>query len=267
LPVVGPGFADLLEDLRHEFFTPLTVIEGYTSTLLSHREHLIVDEQDEFLREIRHAGRRLEKLTTQVLDMARLEAGMLDLSFRPIDLTALAGELLAQAQEQVSAPLRDRFTFSLSHRDARGTPALEPAMIVGDERRVRQVLQHLLENAIAYSPEGGRIDVIVRPALGVARGVDGEIGADSRNGSEETFFETCVCDGGVGIPEEHLERVFDPFYRLDTGLTRERYGLGLGLSACRQIATLHGGRLWAESCPAGGSAFHLWLPSAGPETA
>lgn len=267
LPLASPDFLEQLESLRHEFFTPLAVIEGFSSTVLSHRERLSVDEQDEFLGEIRHAGRRLEKLATRLLEVAQLEAGMLNLSFGLVDLAALAHAALVHAQWRVPESMRDRFTFVFSCRDALGKPTSEPALITGDDQRVRQVLQHLLDNAIAYSPDGGRIDIIVRPAPRVALANDGGVSNDLGSVGEETFIETCVCDFGVGIPEEHLERVFEPFHRLDTRLTRERYGLGLGLTVCRHLVTLHGGRLWAESCPAGGSALHLWLPSVGPQTA
>ena len=74
------------------------------------------------------------------------------------------------------------------------------------------------------------------------------------------FLEICVCDYGLGIPEEHLERIFEHFYRVDTRLTREVNGLGLGLTVCQHLVALHQGRIWAESCPDGGSAFHIWLP-------
>jgi signal transduction histidine kinase len=74
------------------------------------------------------------------------------------------------------------------------------------------------------------------------------------------FLEICVCDFGLGIAEEHLERIFEHFYRVDTRLTREVYGLGLGLTVCQYLVVLHQGRIWAESCPDGGSAFHIWLP-------
>jgi signal transduction histidine kinase len=109
-----------------------------------------------------------------------------------------------------------------------------------------------------YSPTGGRIDVIIQPAVQAQR-VDG-LG----QAGDASFWEIGVCDFGMGIPEEHLERIFDPFYRVDTRLTREQYGLGLGLTACKRFVALHQGRIWAESCPDGGSAFHVWLPREGP---
>ena len=79
------------------------------------------------------------------------------------------------------------------------------------------------------------------------------------------MVEICVCDYGLGIPAEHLDRIFDRFHRVDTRLTREVNGLGLGLTICKHIVELHDGVIWAESCPAGGSAFHVRLPVDGEE--
>ena len=73
------------------------------------------------------------------------------------------------------------------------------------------------------------------------------------------YLEICVCDFGLGIADEHRERIFEHFYRIDTRLTREVYGLGLELTVCQYLMVLHRGRIWAESCADGGSAFHLWL--------
>jgi signal transduction histidine kinase len=121
------------------------------------------------------------------------------------------------------------------------------------------VVEHLVQNAVKYSPEGGRIDVIVHPAPPDGRS-SSPTGSDGASG--QAFWELCVCDVGIGIPEQHLEQIFEPFYRVDTRLTREQYGLGVGLAACRHLVHLHHGRIWAESCPDGGSAFHLQLPPA-----
>jgi signal transduction histidine kinase len=108
---------------------------------------------------------------------------------------------------------------------------------------------------VRFSTEGGRIDVIVQPV------------AEARGPSTPglaSFLEICVCDDGIGIPTEHLERIFERFYRVDTSLMRQVNGLGVGLALCRHLVSLQHGRLWAESCSAGGSAFHLWLPTFDP---
>ncbi|HEX6553640.1 MAG TPA: ATP-binding protein [Ktedonobacteraceae bacterium] len=89
-------------------------------------------------------------------------------------------------------------------------------------------------------------------------------GTDASRGQADlqahNVLEICICDNGMGIPPEHLERIFERFHRVENGLTREVNGLGLGLPICKRIVELHQGSIWAESCPAGGSAFHVLLP-------
>jgi signal transduction histidine kinase len=255
---------EALMTLRHEFLTPLTVIDGYTSTLLQQHQQLALDEQQEYLRVIQQAGRRLEHLTQQLLEVAELEAGLLGVDHRPVEMATLARTVLARAEDQVPAPLRGHFAFVLHCRDAQGQPTAQPFVVLGDAQRLQQVVEHLIENAIRYSPAGGRIDVIVRPAPAPpAPPADDDAGMEPLprdDGATSPCVELCVCDLGTGIAEEEIERIFLPFYRVDRRLTREQYGLGLGLAACQQLARLHQGHLWAESCPGGGSAFHLWLP-------
>jgi signal transduction histidine kinase len=158
-------------------------------------------------------------------------------------------------------------------------------LILADPRRLREVLDYLLENAISYSPQGGAIDVVMYPlpppspqnyqpdqvkrearspqgtgAAGVEQ-TDGPPAAyDPQEQESPHMLEICVCDYGMGIPSNHLEQIFERFHRVDTRLTREVNGLGLGLTICKYLVELHGGLIWAESCPAGGSAFHLRLP-------
>ena len=155
---------------------------------------------------------------------------------------------------------------------------------MADPRRLREVLDNLLENAINYSPEGGVIDVVVRPVqalLPAGKASNRERKAETLPQSDDAHIEhpdvqpaghklrqlveICVCDYGLGIPAEHLDRIFDRFHRVDTRLTREGNGLGLGLTISKHIIELHDGSIWAESCPAGGSAFHVRLPVDGEE--
>jgi signal transduction histidine kinase len=258
LPVsfMGSTLPETLASLGHEFRTPLAIIDGYIATLLSRGAQLTAAEHEEFLQTAQEATRRLEHLTEQLLQIAHLEAGMVQLDQSVIDLSKLARAAVSQAKQLIPAGLRGRLRFVVQCRDARGKRLKTPALVQGDLHRLRQVVEHLVQNAVKYSPEGGRIDVIVRPAPGE--------GHSRRPGeaSGRAFWELCVCDFGIGIPDEHLGRIFDPFYRVDTSLTREQYGLGVGLAACRHLVHLHHGRIWAESCPDGGSAFHLWLPFA-----
>jgi signal transduction histidine kinase len=256
VPFMGAALPETLASIGHEVRAPLAIIDGYTATLLSHGAELSPNEHEEFLQAIQQAARRLEHLTEQLLQIAHLEAGMIQLDQSVIDLSKLARAAVSQAKRLVPEGLHGRLRFVMHCRDAQGKPLKTPAFVQGDLHRLRQIVEHLVQNAVKYSPEGGRIDVIVRPAPHDGRSTG------SCESSDLAFWELCVCDFGIGIPDVHLERIFDPFYRVDTRLTREQYGLGVGLAACRHLVRLHRGRIWAESCPDGGSAFHLWLPLA-----
>jgi len=264
LPAAGQALSEMLATLGHEFSTPLAVIEGYTATLLAHGKRLEPEEQEAFLQMIQQAGQRLEKLTRQLLEIAQLEAGLIAFDHSLVDIVALAHQALLQAERQVPESRREVVTFALHCRDEQRKPIEGPLFVSGDVQRLQQVLALLLENAVLYSPAGGSIDIVIQPAT-QAEGF-GEPGQAGKTADEAAFWEICVCDFGIGIPAEQLERIFEPFYRVDTRLTREQYGLGLGLTACKYVVALHHGRIWAESCPDGGSAFHVWLPSAGPYT-
>jgi signal transduction histidine kinase len=256
LPFRGSDLPETLASLGHEFRTPLAIIDGYTGTLLAHGPQLSPKEHQEFLQAVQHATKHLEYLTEQLLQIANLEAGTIQLDMSLVDLTELVRAAVSQVKRLIPAGRHSGFRFVVQCRDARGKRLKVPAFVQADLHRLRQVVEHLIHNAVKYSPLGGRIDVIVRPAPQDGRSTgSGEV-------FEPKFWELCVCDFGVGIAPEHLERIFEPFYRIDTSLTRDQYGLGVGLAACRHLVSLHYGRLWAESCPDGGSALHLWLPIA-----
>ena len=158
---------------------------------------------------------------------------------------------------------------------AHGKPCVEEPLIQGDRHRLREVLDQLLENAVLYSPEGGTVEVVIRPIVipGQAGSSPAPLGHDeSRTVQRGTsasvrgpqqMMEICVRDHGIGIPREQLERIFENFHRLDTRLTREVNGLGLGLAISKRIVELHGGTIWAESKVGMGSTFHVRLPLEG----
>jgi signal transduction histidine kinase len=140
------------------------------------------------------------------------------------------------------------------------------------------VLEHLLDNALTYSPEGGTIEVVLRtrsvpdriePSHLLPQGGDGlgnQMGTSPQSGlpGEQEWVEISVRDEGLGIATEHLARIFDPFYRVDTQLAREVNGLGIGLAICKGIVELHGGAMRVESTVGAGSTFHVRLPRGGP---
>ena len=274
--------AELLATVSHELRSPLASIKGYAATLLRHEGRISREERHEFLVAIAAASDRLEHIIDRLLELSQLETGTVSIERSPVDVVRLAHEAITVAEQQASTQLRGHFTFHLRLKDAAGVPTQEKPLIMADPRRLREVLDHLLENAINYSPEGGVIDVVVQPVqalLPAGKASKRERKAEVLSQSDDAHIpdvqpegqqlrqlvEICVCDYGLGIPVEHLDRIFDRFHRVDTQLTREVNGLGLGLTICKHIVELHDGVIWAESCTAGGSAFHVRLPVDGEE--
>ncbi len=263
--------ADVLGTISHELRGPLAAIKGYATTLLRHERHMAREERHQFLQAISEASDRLEVIIGRLLEVSELETGQVALQLAPVDLAYLAGEALTALEARAASQSPGRFTFHLRLEDAGGALAGSVPLVVGDRRRLRDVLDNLLDNAIQYSPEGGAVNVVMRPVIQMrpeAVGGPGEVQTVARETAEraavrtpENMLEIRVYDEGLGIPADHLERIFTRFHRVDTRLIREANGLGLGLTICKYIIELHHGLIWAENKPNGkGSVFYLRLP-------
>ena len=256
--------AELLATVSHELRSPLASIKGYASTLLRHGQRISSEERQEFLLAIAEASNRLEISINRLLEMSELETGAIHIERFPTNVAHLACEAMSAVEQHMAARPLNMFSFKLRLGDAPGTSDPSEYVITADQRRLREVLDHLLENALHFSPDGGVIDVIVRFRPLQANHVGEAAGTDTSRGQADVqahnVLEICICDNGMGIPPDHLERIFERFHRVDNGLSREVNGLGLGLPICKRIIELHQGIIWAESCSAGGSAFHVLLP-------
>ena len=257
--------AELMATVSHELRSPLASIKGYTSTLLRHSRRISSEERQEFLLAIAEACNRLETSINRLLEMSELEIGTIRIERAPTNVAHLAREAMTAVEQRVAARPQNMFSFNLRLVDVPSSSEPGEYVIMADQRRLREVLDHLLENALNFSPQGGAIDVIVRFRPLQANHVGEVSGTDAAREQADVkapvhVLEICVCDNGLGIPPQHLDRIFERFHRVDNGLTREVSGLGLGLPICKRIIELHQGSIWAESCSAGGSAFHLLLP-------
>ena len=246
--------AELLATVSHELRSPLTMVKGYAATLRKHGSQLSPEERAEFLGDITEACYRLEIVIARLLELSRLETGMLSLEPSAVDLVALARESVVATRAMLGPDKASRLSFDV--RVAVEAPVLSSASagaldVWGDPQRLREVLDALLDNACKYSPEGGWVEISIQPA---ARD-DPHLGPMA-----PPMLELCVRDTGMGIPEGRLERIFERFHRVDMRLTRELQGLGVGLTLCKRIIELHGGAIWAESNPGVGSTFHVMLP-------
>ncbi len=226
---------EFLAAAAHEMKTPVTTISGWTQLLLRRDAHE-PKEQRRALEIIFHQSQRMAHLTEDLLTAVRLTSGPPDLALKPerFDLAALARGIVEEAAGQAD-PTTAKHRFLLA--------ANEAVAVEADRQLIQMVMNHLLENAVRYSPEGGDIEVSVECA-----------GAGA---------QVSVRDHGVGISEERLPHAFEPFYEpVPAGQPGYVGVVSLGLYLSRQIVEAHGGRIWAASQPGAGSTFSFTLPLA-----
>jgi two-component system sensor histidine kinase KdpD len=222
---------ELLNTVSHELRTPLAAIKGYATALLLFPDDVDQAERTAFLQEIEDAADRLSELVENLLQVGRGDVSVLDLRLERHDL----GPLVAQAVVDARRRFPER-TIEL-HDDGAAQP------ILADPHRIRQVLFNLIDNAIKFSPSTAAITI-------------------SRSATADGRSHVIVQDRGIGIPPEHHERIFEPFYRVGEGPGHAAGGTGLGLAICRRIIEAHGGTIKVESVPGAGSAFIATLPAA-----
>ncbi|MGZ3598948.1 MAG: ATP-binding protein [Ktedonobacterales bacterium] len=266
--------SELLGTVSHELRSPLTTIKGYATTLVRHDRRLPRAERLEYLQAIVGASDRLEVLINQLLELSELETGSITLHRFPEDIVSLAREALAQAERRTIAPREQQLvesdreerdlTFALRVEGENIAAARDFPLVHFDARLIREVLDNLLDNAVKYSRAGGLVEVI----LSLVTRVPGEIvssdpatvtGAQLEDAAVR-WLDIAVRDTGAGIPPDQLGRIFERFHRVDTRLTRDVDGMGLGLAICKRIAELHSGFIWVKSEPGVGSVFHVLLP-------
>ncbi|MGI8553846.1 MAG: ATP-binding protein [Dehalococcoidia bacterium] len=215
----------LLSTVSHELRTPLTTIKGYARTLLI--EDWDRETRNEFLRIIDEEADHLSELVDNLLDLSKLEAGVLQIHREPV----LLGPLLQRVVQR-------RRETSRQHQYQIDC-AEDLPLVLGDPRRLEQVVENLLENARKYS-EGGSISIAAHQA--------------------DDHVEVTVSDQGQGIPSELVERVFERFYRIDNSLSRGTGGTGLGLSICRGLVEAHGGHIRITQTSPQGTSIAFTLP-------
>jgi signal transduction histidine kinase len=260
---------EVLATMSHELRSPLAAIKGYAATLLRHERRISRAERHEFLLAINEASDRLEVIINRLLEVAQLETGAIEIERVPLNLAFLVREAIFAAEERLvehqhkqdlPSDKTRHFMFTVRIEDEQGQQTAEEPVILADRMRLREVLDNLLENAINYSPAGGIIEVVMRPLMPRLQREDGYPQASMQFALQRRMQEITVRDRGIGIPAEQLRTIFARFHRVDTRLTRETNGPGLGLAICKHIVELHNGSIWAESEPGLGSTFHIWLP-------
>jgi len=223
---------EFLAMMSHELRTPLNVVLGMSEALQEKIYGPLHDRQLKPLRMIEESGRRLLKIITDILDLSAISTGDITLDIAPVD-----AESLCQASLRLITQLAQKKSLKMSFMfDSTAT------IIHADGRRLKQVLVNLLRNAVKFTPEGGKI------------------GLEVEGDADHQVVRFTVWDTGIGITEEDMERLFQPFVQLDSRLSRKYEGTGLGLSLVYRLVELHGGSISVESEVGKGSRFTVLLP-------
>lgn len=234
--------SEFVSHVSHELRTPLTSIKGACGLLARSQIGELNPKQARLVEIIDAEGSHLTDLIDDLLDLAKLEAKRVEMKREELSLAEVAAgcvESLKTVTEQKGLKMEQTIPSDLPR-------------IRADRAQLQKVFYNLIGNAIKFTPSGGKITI-------AARGVY----AGSPDGSPQTTLnhvEVSVIDTGIGISKTHLPRIFEKFYRVESGLTRGTSGTGLGLSICKEIIEAHGGKIWVESEVGKGSQFSFALP-------
>ena len=236
--------SEFLAIMSHELRTPLNAVLGYAELLELGISGPVTDKMREQIGRIRISASHLLGLVNDLLDLAKVEAGRLQVSSGPASAAGTVAAAMALIQPQAAARGIELVVL----------PASEPPPVyLGDDERVRQIMVNLLSNAVKFTEPGGKITVeILSPRTP---------GPDTRLPVVRSYVTFTVTDTGRGIPEDKLLSIFDPFVQAESGHSRSREGSGLGLTISRRLARLMGGDLTVQSEVQKGSTFTLWLPA------
>jgi PAS domain S-box-containing protein len=247
--------SEFLANMSHELRTPLNAIIGFSEVLKDGLIGELTEQQRGFITDIFGSGKHLLLLINDILDLSKVEAGKMLLDLELLQVHSLLDNSLAIIREKAAAR---NIRLTLDATELLGS-------MYADGRKVKQIVYNLLSNAVKFSADGGQVTLGARV---VPRAKVGTLSGGSWAGrccpvadsDFSEFLELSVIDGGIGISEEGLEKLFQPFSQIDSGLGRKFEGTGLGLAMVKLLAELHGGAVAAESAVGEGSGFTVWLP-------
>lgn len=236
--------SDAFSMLWHELLSPLTLIKGYTATLLQLDNVITKEQKEQYLRGIESANNRIIHMLENLRDVNRLEETGAIIT-QSISLPDLLRRIASEMQSQTTKHI------------IKILPSARLPRVKTDPEKIEMVVNNLLINAVKYSPQGGDIEAEIRL-------VRNEQELRIMFGDTPPVMLPClimsIADNGIGIPEEELDRIFEKFYRVNNKLTPATPGAGLGLYICKIIVEAYGGHIWARSRLQGGSIFSFSLP-------
>lgn len=246
--------SEFLATMSHELRTPLNAIVGFSEVLKDGLAGPLNDLQREYTSDIFTSGQHLLSLINDILDLSKVEAGMMTLDLEPVDVKSLFANSLSIVKEKAAA---HGISLELENGEYLGEPYL-------DMRKTKQIIYNLLANAVKFTPNGGHVTIraryVPRSAVGLMPGNWAVRRLPLADSDYSEFLELCVSDNGIGISSENMEKLFLPFTQIDSRLARKFEGTGLGLSLVSQMTELHGGTLAVASAEGEGSSFAVWLP-------
>ncbi|HKI54807.1 MAG TPA: ATP-binding protein, partial [Anaerolineales bacterium] len=223
---------EFLANMSHELRTPLNSILGFSETLLEQRRGALNEKQEQYVNLIHSSGQHLLGLINDILEVSKIEAGKLELRPDIISVKEVCESSLNFIKEMAA-----KKSISLEFKNESSIPSLR-----ADPQRLKQILVNLLSNAVKFTPEKGKVSL------------------DVQLNDEKDQIQFSVTDNGIGIARENLPKLFIPFSQIDSSLSRQYEGTGLGLALVLKLTELHGGSVRVESEPRMGSRFTVILP-------
>ena len=224
--------SDFLASMSHELRTPLNAVIGFSELMAMGLGGPLTDQQKDYVTDIFTSGQHLLSLVNDILDLSKVEAGKMELEINEFNIESLVKTSIALFKGKAFTQ-KLQMTFEI----AKGLGTM-----IGDERKIKQVLLNLLGNAVKFTPDSGRIHV------------------EATLTADKEFVNFSVSDTGIGISADDRKKLFTPFHQVDMRLTRQYKGTGLGLSLCKRLVELHGGSIWVESEAGKGSQFIFVIP-------
>jgi signal transduction histidine kinase len=231
LAFISKAKSEFLANMSHELRTPLNSIIGFSELLKENTVGELNKKQHHYMNNVLTSSKFLLNLINDILDLSKVEAGKIELVIEQMSVPEVINETLVLIKEKAmmhNVVLKKEFEENLP-------------VILADRMRFKQVLFNLLSNAMKFSkPEGGTVTITAR--------------------REDDMVRFSVSDTGIGIKEENIDKLFNPFEQLDPVITKKYGGSGLGLAITKKLVELHGGKIWVESSYCIGTAFYFTLP-------